>query len=59
MPCGMDFESIYGSYERGIIHVHHNNPISESGPPRINPHTDMSVVCPNCHAMIHRKNIIN
>jgi putative restriction endonuclease len=39
----------------GFIHVHHNKPVSETGPTRLNPGTDMSVVCPNCHAMIHRK----
>ncbi len=25
------------------------------GPTRINPQTEMSVVCPNCYAMIHRR----
>jgi putative restriction endonuclease len=51
----MDFESTYGFFGAGFIHVHHNKPVSETGPTRINPEVDMSVVCPNCHAMIHRK----
>ena len=55
MACGMDFRSTYGDRGAGFIHVHHNKPVSESGTTRINPRTDMSVVCPNCHAMIHRK----
>jgi predicted HNH restriction endonuclease len=55
MACEMDFEAKYGSWGAGFIHVHHNKPVSESGPTRINPETDLSVVCPNCHAMIHRK----
>ena len=55
MACGMDFEGLYGEWGAGFIHVHHNRPVSETGPTRINPKTDMSVVCPNCHAMIHRK----
>jgi len=29
--------------------------LSEAGPTKINPAVDMSVVCPNCHAMMHRK----
>ncbi|MDB4285526.1 HNH endonuclease [bacterium] len=55
MSCGIDFAFQYGEWGAGFIHVHHNKPISETGPTRINPQTDMSVVCPNCHAMIHRK----
>jgi len=54
MVCGFNFESVYGKLGRGFIHVHHNKPINESGPTRINPLIDMSVLCPNCHAMIHR-----
>ncbi len=54
MGCGFDFEKTYGELGRGFIHVHHNKPVSESGPTSINPQKDLSVVCPNCHAMIHR-----
>jgi len=55
MACGMEFGSTYGKWGEGYIHVHHNRPVSESGPTRIIPEADLSVVCPNCHAMIHRK----
>jgi predicted HNH restriction endonuclease len=55
MACQFDFESRYGERGRGYIHVHHNKPISETGPTKINPRTDLSVLCPNCHAMVHRK----
>jgi len=55
MACGLNFEEKYGNLGKGFIHVHHNKPLSELGPTRINPQTDMSVLCPNCHAMIHRK----
>ncbi len=55
MVCGFDFEATYGALGRGYIHVHHNKPVSESGPTKIDPKTDMSVLCPNCHAMVHRK----
>jgi putative restriction endonuclease len=55
MACSANFNDLYGEWGAGFIHVHHNKPVSETGPTRINPRTDMSVVCPNCHAMIHRK----
>ena len=55
MVCSFNFEEFYGSVGKGYIHVHHNKPISISGPTRINPHVDLSVLCPNCHSMIHRK----
>lgn len=55
MACEFDFESFYGERGKGYIHVHHNKPVSETGPTRINPHTDMSVLCANCHAMVHRR----
>ncbi len=53
--CRFNFENTYGDHGKDYIHVHHNKPISESGPIRPNPATDMSVLCPNCHAMVHRK----
>ncbi len=52
--CGFNFEKKYGDLGKGFIHVHHNKPVSESGPTRPDPEKDMSVLCPNCHAMIHR-----
>jgi 5-methylcytosine-specific restriction protein A len=55
MVCGINFQEQFGELGAGFIHVHHNKPVSEAGPTKINPAVDMSVVCPNCHAMIHRK----
>ena len=55
IACGFNFEEKFGALGKGFIHVHHNKPISESGPTKINPRTDMSVLCPNCHSMVHRK----
>lgn len=54
MVCGVNFQRQFGDLGAGFIHVHHNKPVSETGPTRIDPVRDMSVVCPNCHAMIHR-----
>jgi len=53
--CGFDFEKSYGELGKGFIHVHHLKPISKSGELIVNPETDMIVLCPNCHSMIHRK----
>lgn len=55
MACGFDFAATYGDWGKGYIQIHHNKPVSESGPTRINPETDMSVLCANCHAMVHRR----
>jgi 5-methylcytosine-specific restriction endonuclease McrA len=55
--CDFNFEKNYGAYGKGLIHVHHLNPISDSGPTVTSVDDDMTTLCPNCHAMIHhRKN---
>ncbi len=54
--CGFDFEDVYGSRGRDFIEVHHRKPISTLGAStRVNPRTDMVVLCSNCHRMIHRR----
>ena len=54
--CGMDFEKVYGEIGRGFIHVHHKVPLSSIGEEyELNPIKDLVPVCPNCHAMLHRK----
>ncbi len=55
--CDFDFEKMYGKLGSGFIHVHHLNPVSEVGQTyQINPINDLRPVCPNCHAMLHKKN---
>ena len=54
MACSFNFEDNYGDVGKEFIHVHHNKPVSETGPTKINASTDLSVLCPNCHWMIHR-----
>ncbi|MEG4267597.1 HNH endonuclease, partial [Microcoleus sp. Pol12A4] len=40
----------------GFIHVHHIIPLSEINQEyEVNPIQDLRPLCPNCHAMIHRK----
>ena len=54
--CGINFEETYGEIGRGFIHVHHLTPISTIGKDyKVDYETDLRPVCPNCHAMLHRK----
>jgi 5-methylcytosine-specific restriction protein A len=55
--CKADMEKIYGEIAFGFIHVHHLKPLSEIGCEyEVDPINDLVPLCPNCHAMIHRKN---
>lgn len=54
--CGFAFEDHYGLAGKGLIHVHHLVPISDLGKSyQVDPIKDLRPVCPNCHAMIHRR----
>lgn len=54
--CGFDFKKRYGSLGDGFIHVHHLNPLAETRKAHApDPVHDMRPVCPNCHAMLHRR----
>lgn len=54
--CGFDFEARYGKIGARFIHVHHLIEISEVGEEyEVDPEADLRPVCPNCHAMLHRR----
>jgi 5-methylcytosine-specific restriction enzyme A len=54
--CGLNFTRTYGEVGEGFIHVHHLKPLSEIGRKySVDPIRDLRPVCPNCHAMIHRR----
>lgn len=54
--CKMNFENIYGEVGKDFIHVHHIIPLHEIQQDYIvDPVKDLIPVCPNCHAMLHRK----
>lgn len=55
--CGINFETLYGDVGKGFIHVHHIDFISsfDGVKHEINPCEELIPVCPNCHAMLHRK----
>lgn len=55
--CGMSFERKYGEIGYQFIHVHHIVPVSQMKAGYIiDPLRDLIPVCPNCHAMLHRRN---
>ncbi len=54
--CGFDFGQVYGELGDGFIHVHHLRPLSEIKQEyQVDPINDLRPVCPNCHAMLHRR----
>ncbi len=56
--CGFDFGKKYGSWGKNCIEVHHVIPLGNGKPRETNPKTDLTVVCSNCHRMIHKKSNI-
>lgn len=54
--CGFDFEAFYGGIGRKYIEAHHNIPVSslEKTKIQLDPAKDFTVLCSNCHRMIHR-----
>lgn len=50
--CGMNFEDVYGDIGRNFIHVHHIEFLSKHGK---DISENLIPVCPNCHAMLHKK----
>ncbi|HJT76981.1 MAG TPA: HNH endonuclease [Gemmataceae bacterium] len=54
--CGFSFGAMYGEVAEGYIHVHHLRPLSEiGGAYRVVAEEDLRPVCPNCHAVLHRR----
>lgn len=54
--CGFNFESQYGAIGVGFIHVHHLTDLASIGQSyKVDPVKDLRPVCPNCHAMLHKK----
>ncbi|HRP90855.1 MAG TPA: HNH endonuclease [Edaphocola sp.] len=54
--CDFDFEKKFGEIGKGFIHVHHLKEISDIKKEyEINYKNDLIPVCPNCHAMLHKR----
>ncbi len=54
--CGFDFEQRFGELGTGFIHVHHLDQLAVTAQEHeVDPIKDLRPVCPNCHAMLHRR----
>lgn len=54
--CGLKMEKKYGPIASEFVEIHHIIPVSELGTDYIiNPAHDLVPLCPNCHAIVHRK----
>lgn len=54
--CDLDMGEQYGPNAAGLIEVHHVAQVSEVGPGYIiDPRADLVPLCPNCHAVAHRR----
>jgi hypothetical protein len=54
--CDTSLEAVYGQAGSQLIHVHHVVPLSQIGKGYdVDPVHDLRPVCPNCHAVIHRR----
>lgn len=55
--CGTRLSDLYGATGEDLIHVHHLVPLSSiAGAHSVNAVRDLIPVCPNCHAVMHRRN---
>lgn len=52
--CKFNFEAEFGQIGCSYIHVHHLEPLHQ-GERQTNPENDLRPVCPNCHAMLHKR----
>lgn len=53
--CGFDFELKYGEIGKHFIEGHHTLPISKLSENETTRPTDIAMVCPNCHRMLHKR----
>lgn len=54
--CELNFEQTYGRIGKDFIHVHHLKQVATIGKEyKIDPIQDLRPVCPNCHAMLHKR----
>lgn len=59
--CGFNFEQTYGALGADFIEAHHLTPLSEQTGDSVllDPRRDFTVLCSNCHRMIHRSEFVN
>jgi hypothetical protein len=52
--CGFDFAEVYGERGQDFCEVHHNEPLGSTNQSRLTRLSELSIVCSNCHRMLHR-----
>ncbi len=56
--CGVNLKRKYRGMDRELIHVHHEDPLSQAkGSREFDPIETMKPVCPNCHSVIHSRTV--
>lgn len=53
--CGFDFQTTYGTRGDGFIECHHNIPLHTIEGENQTKSSDLTLLCSNCHRMVHRK----
>jgi 5-methylcytosine-specific restriction enzyme A len=54
--CDFNFQKTYGDVGKEFIHVHHLTQVANVGKTyEVDPIKDLRPVCPNCHAIIHKR----
>jgi hypothetical protein len=56
--CAFDFLSTYGLLGNGFIEAHHIKPVSSLDGTTRTKLSDLSLVCSNCHRMLHRSELL-
>lgn len=51
--CGLDATALYGPVADGVVDVHHVVPLHQAGESRTRL-SDLAIVCPTCHRVLHR-----
>lgn len=52
--CGFDFHEFYGEIGKGVAECHHTKPVSELKAGEKTKLKDLSILCANCHRIIHK-----
>lgn len=54
--CGIVLADRYGELGADFIHIHHLKPLADlDGEAAVDPRSELVPLCPNCHAMAHRR----